>query len=141
MLQLTLIIGLALIVTGADARSKKKHVRHGPQFRAERIEHSLRNLAPNERLIQLCDVTAMQRVRKEQPDFKPDRAIADAITTAVVEHNTVTAPGGALRSGGKWYELSYSCTGAADNMKVEKFSYKIGAAIPEEKWAAYNLWQ
>jgi len=30
MLQLTLIIGLALIVTGADARSKKKHVRHGP---------------------------------------------------------------------------------------------------------------
>jgi hypothetical protein len=106
-----------------------------------RFEHSLRLLAPNERLIQLCDYTAMQRIRKQGRDYRPDRAIADATVQTRVVNNKVDAKGAAFRSRGKWYALSYSCAGSDDHMKILSFNYKIGAEIPQSKWAAYGLWQ
>ena len=48
--------------------------------------------------------------------------------------------GGAFRSRGKWYALTYSCTATPDHMAVA-FHYTIGAEIPETKWAGYGLHQ
>jgi len=45
---------------------------------SNRLDRSLQMLAPEERLEQLCDYTAMARIRKEIKDFKPDRALAGA---------------------------------------------------------------
>jgi hypothetical protein len=106
-----------------------------------RFERSMRRLAPTERLVQLCDYTAMQRIRKENHEYRPDRAVADATAQTRIVKNSVEAKGAAFRSRGKWYGLSYSCTTAPDNMKVLSFSYKIGTEIPESKWASYGLWQ
>ena len=44
--------------------------------RVERFERSLQMLAPEERLEQLCDYTAMTRIRAEKKEFRPDRAVA-----------------------------------------------------------------
>lgn len=121
-------IGLALTaVTAAVADS--------------RIERSLRKLAPRERLVQLCDYTAMKRIRHDNRKFRPDRAVADAVIQTRVTDDSVKAAGAAFRSRGKWYALSYTCKASAETLKVESFSYKIGEEIPESKWASYGLWQ
>ena len=141
MLRLALAILVALGAAQAEARTKKKHARPKAVFSQERFEHSLSKLGPEERLKQICDFAAMEHIRKEQPDYKPDRAVADAIIPAVIAKNTVVAAGGALRSNKKWYALSYNCTTSPDDMKAVAFSYKLGAEIPQEKWDGYGLWE
>jgi len=106
-----------------------------------RFQRSLRMLAPIDRLEQLCDYTAMQRIRKEHKPFRPDRAVAGARSDARIHDHTVVAKGAAFRSRHKWYALSYSCTAAPDHLAVTSFSYTIGPEIPEEKWASYGLWE
>lgn len=106
-----------------------------------RFEKSLQLLAPAERLEQLCDYTAMKQIRKDDRNYRPDRAQAHAITDAHIRQDTIEARGGAFRSRGKWYMLSYSCTASPDRLKVTSFHYKIGAEIPETKWAGYGLWE
>jgi len=106
-----------------------------------RFERSLKMLDPTERLAQLCDYTAMNYIRKDARHFRPDRAVAGARSEPQLRQDTVVAKGGAFRSHGKWYELSYSCTATPDHMKVTSFKYAIGAEIPETKWAGFGLWQ
>ena len=125
-----LAIGLAIIITTQAAAST----------RAERFEHSLEKLSPIERLVQLCDYTAMKKIGQANHAFRPDRAVGDARASTVVAKDTVAAKGAAFRSHGKWYELSYTCTGTPDHMKVLSFDYRVGSEIPEAKWTSYNLW-
>jgi hypothetical protein len=106
-----------------------------------RLDRSLQMLAPAERLEQLCDFTAMARIRKESVAFRPDRAVANATLEPVAVNDTIEARGAAFRSGGKWYALAFACTASPDHMSVLAFDYKIGAEIPEAKWASDNLWQ
>jgi hypothetical protein len=106
-----------------------------------RFEKSLQMLGPDERLEQLCDFTAMAQIRKDARHLRPDRAVANAIADVKVRNDTIEAKGGAFRSRGKWYALSYSCTANPEHLKVVSFTYTIGNEIPQAKWAAYNLWQ
>ncbi len=106
-----------------------------------RFEKSLLRLAPSERLEQLCDYTAMINIRKDARHFRPDRAVANATSGVRHKNHTIVAKGGAFRSRGKWYALSYTCTAEPNHLKVESFSYKIGKEIPQSKWAAYGLWR
>ncbi len=122
-------IGVCLVMTATAATAES------------RIERSLRQLAPRERLVQLCDYTAMKRIRQENRKFRPDRAVADAMTETRIGDDSVHAAGGAFRSRGKWYALSYTCKASAETLKVKSFTYKIGEEIPESKWASYGLWQ
>lgn len=106
-----------------------------------RLDRSLQMLAPAERLEQLCDVTAMARIRKDNGTFRPDRAVANATAEPVTVNDTIEARGAAFRSQGKWYALTFDCTASPDHMTVVTFDYKIGTEIPEAKWASDNLWQ
>jgi hypothetical protein len=106
-----------------------------------RLDRSLQMLAPPERLEQICDFTAMTRIRKDSSEYRPDRAVANATADPQNRDDTIVAKGGAFRSRGKWYALSYVCKGAPDHMSVLTFHYTIGAEIPEAKWASDNLWQ
>jgi len=106
-----------------------------------RLDRSLQMLAPSERLEQICDFTAMTRIRKDSSEYRPDRAVANATADPQNRDDTIVAKGGAFRSRGKWYALSYVCKGAPDHMSVLTFHYTIGMEIPEAKWASDNLWQ
>jgi hypothetical protein len=105
-----------------------------------RFEKSLQMLAPTERLEQLCDFTAMVEIRKDAGNYRPDRALANAMAEPSVTADSIDAKGGAFRSRGKWYALSYSCAATPDHMSVVMFKFTVGPEIPEEKWAAYGLW-
>jgi hypothetical protein len=113
-----------------------------PAVAAEnRFERALLMLAPDERLEQLCDFTAMARIRKDAGHFRPDRAVANATAEPSIRGNTIEAKGGAFRSRRKWYALSFACTATPDHMMVISFHYTIGPEIPAAKWASDNLWQ
>ena len=105
-----------------------------------RVERSLKMLAPEERLEQLCDYTAMTRIRNEQKQFRPDRAVANATAEPKASGNTLDVSGGAFRSRKKWYALSYRCTATPDRMSVVAFHFTIGDEIPEAKWSTYGVW-
>jgi hypothetical protein len=105
------------------------------------VLRSLKRLDPTERLEQLCDYTAMLHIRKEGHHYRPDRAIADAVAVPKLKTDSIEASGGAFRSRGHWYEMSYSCSASPDHMRVLSFNLKIGKEIPESRWAAYGLWQ
>lgn len=107
----------------------------------DRFERSLQMLAPDERLEQLCDYTAMVQIRKDAGNYRPDRAVANATAEPHLARDSIEAKGGAFRSHGKWYVVSYKCTTTPDHLTVTSFQYKIGPEIPEAKWAAYGLWQ
>jgi hypothetical protein len=106
-----------------------------------RFERSLEMLAPAERLEQLCDYTAMTRIRTERKEFRPDRAVANAMAEPRANGDTLEVTGGAFRSKKKWYTLSYRCTSTPDHLKVVAFNYTVGEEIPEAKWASFGLWQ
>ncbi len=106
-----------------------------------RFERSLKMLAPDERLEQLCDYTAMTRIRAESKDLRPDRAVANAMAEPRASGDTLEVTGGAFRSRKKWYALTYRCTATPDHLKVVAFRFTIGEEIPESKWASYGLWQ
>jgi hypothetical protein len=105
-----------------------------------RFERSLKMLAPTERLEQLCDYTAMTRIREQNRDYRPDRAVANAMAEPVTSADTLEVTGGAFRSKKKWYALSYRCTATPDHLKVVDFRFTIGEEIPEAKWASFGLW-
>ena len=106
-----------------------------------KLERTLKLLMPIDRMAQLCDYTAMTRIRKDMPNFRPDRAVANASTEVVIAGDTLEAKGGAFRSRGAWYAVSYTCKTDREHLKVLSFSFQVGKEIPQEKWAGYGLWQ
>jgi len=107
----------------------------------ERFERSLHMLAPAERLEQLCDYTAMTRIRTEKKEFRPDRAVANAMAEPATKGDVLQVTGGAFRSKKKWYSLTYRCEATPDRMRIVAFSYTIGEEIPEAKWVSFGLWE
>jgi hypothetical protein len=106
-----------------------------------RFAASLKKLDPQTRLEQVCDLEAMSRIDRDANPYHPDRAKTDVISHPLHAGDTVTGKGGAFRSKGRWYSFSFTCKGTPDHMKVLSFSYKIGDAIPESKWASLGLWR
>jgi hypothetical protein len=102
---------------------------------------SLKRLAPETRLDQVCDYEAMLRLGRELHGFHLDRAKADVISRPIRTRNSVKATGGAFRSAGRWYVLSYACETTSDQMKVTSFSYQVGTMIPPSDWPKFGLWQ
>jgi len=83
----------------------------------------------------------MAQIRKDDKNYRPDRALANAMGEAQFIRDTIETKVGAFRSRGKWYALTYTCAATPDHMTVISFKYTIGAEIPETKWAAFGLWQ
>jgi len=106
-----------------------------------KLERTLKLLMPTDRMAQLCDYTAMTRIRKDMPKFRPDRAVANASVEIIIAGDTMEAKGGAFRSQGIWYALSYTCKTDREHLKVLSFTFHVGDVIPQEKWAGYGLWQ
>jgi hypothetical protein len=82
----------------------------------------------------------MTRIREQNKDYRPDRAVANAMAEPVTSNDTLEVSGGAFRSKKKWYALSYRCTATPDRMSVVAFHFTIGEPIPESKWSSYGLW-
>jgi hypothetical protein len=101
---------------------------------------SLRKIEPTTRLEQICDLEAMNRIKRET-GMKADRAKSDVISSPHHNNHTLTVNGGAFRADAKWFELSFVCMGSPDHLHVTAFKYKIGKPIPQSKWPSLGLWR
>ena len=106
---------------------------------ASKIERMLKQLDPDARFEQICDLEAMQRIGKDKA-YKPERTIVSALEIPKVADSTMTGSGGAFKSKGQWFQFSFTCRTSPDHMQVQSFSYRIGEPIPEEKWEKHGLW-
>ena len=104
-----------------------------------RVERVLKQLDPDARFEQVCDLEAMKHISKDKT-YRPERSIVGALAAPKVENATMTGTGGAFRSKGKWYQFSFKCETTPDHMRVQAFSLKIGEPIPEETWEKNGLW-
>ena len=71
--------------------------------RSRRAREVLRGLAGGERNLQLCDLEALEQVRRARPEMHPDALAPYAMSAEKVSGNSVEVKGGAFRSRGKWY--------------------------------------
>jgi len=104
-----------------------------------RVERMLRQLDPDARFEQVCDLEAMKRIGKDKT-YRPERSIVAPLETPKVVNGTMSGNGGAFKSKGQWYQFSFKCQTTADHMKVQDFSFQIGEPIPPEKWEPHGLW-
>ncbi len=100
---------------------------------------ALPQLAVDERLVQLCNIEAMEQVRLANLGHVPEAVVAYAMADLKFGGRTLEADGGAFRSGRHWYNLKYKCSAAADYRDVVSFAYEVGEEIPESQWASHNL--
>jgi hypothetical protein len=99
----------------------------------------LKQLDPDARFEQICDLEAMKRIGKDKT-YRPERTIVSALGEPKVADTTMSGTGGAFKSKGQWYQFSFTCQTSPDHMQVQSFSYQIGAPIPAEKWEPNGLW-
>ena len=104
-----------------------------------RVERMLKQLDPDARFEQVCDLEAMQRIGKDKA-YKPERTIVSALAAPRVSDATMTGSGGAFKSKGQWYQFSFTCRTTGDHMQVLSFSYQVGAPVPVEQWEKSGLW-
>ena len=104
-----------------------------------RLEKMLKQLDPEARFKQVCDLEAMKLIGKDKT-YRPERSIVAPLETPKVVNGTMSGNGGAFKSKGQWYQFSFKCQTTADHMKVQDFSFQIGEPIPPEKWEPHGLW-
>lgn len=102
-------------------------------------DKSILSLAPNARVEQRCNARAMGVIGREHHDLRPDELVAYAFADTIIKGETIRAPGAAVRSRGKWYRLSYTCSTKDDGVDIVTFQYKLGAVVPREDWDAHYL--
>lgn len=107
--------------------------------RSRGLRRELARLGEEDRLAQLCDLEAMEQIHAWRADFQPDRLVDYASSDTSLEGAVFTASGGAFRSQRRWYEVSFRCELDPSLQKVVGFAFHVGAAIPREEWASYNL--
>lgn len=106
-----------------------------------RMIRSLKQLDPDDRLMQVCDIKAMSEIGRSSKGMRPDRAMINALSTPRIEGNVVKGDGGAFRSKRLWYRFSFTCAAGPDRLSVVKFTYRLGDAIPRQSWSTLGLWE
>lgn len=99
----------------------------------------LATLGSDERLIQLCNIEAMEQLKHWKAGFVPDHVVAYATADPSMTATAIKAPGAAVHAGGNWYSLSFNCTSKADLQSVAAFDFKLGRPIPREEWEQDSL--
>jgi hypothetical protein len=103
------------------------------------VKRGLKTLASSEKVMQLCNIEALEQIRLAASQFDPDTMVSYAMADPVQTGLMLTAMGGAFRSRRQWYNVSFECVAAPTLDGVTSFSFKLGDAIPESEWDAHYL--
>jgi len=108
-----------------------------PRNRSAR--EGLPRLAPTERMVQLCNLEALEQVAAMRKDIWPEWVTAYAEKELTVSAHTITADGAAFRVGDDWYRLKYRCELSPDNTTVVAFDFLAGDQISAARIEALGL--
>ncbi|MCX5497492.1 DUF930 domain-containing protein [Kaistia dalseonensis] len=108
--------------------------------RSRQAREALPHLAPDERIIQLCNIEALAQIHSaDAARFQPDIVVAYAMAELKLSDHAMEADGGAFRSKRQWYAIGYRCAVTPDLAKVVSFALHIGKPIPRREWASHEL--
>ena len=107
--------------------------------RSREAAQTLSQLAPDDRIEQLCDTEAMDQLHAWRKDIEPDRLIAYAMAQTRLDGTLLQADGAAFRSRRQWYKLKFRCAVTADFAKVASFEFLAGEPVPRNQWSSHNL--
>ncbi len=105
------------------------------------MDRVLKELEPEERAHQVCNLRGIDAVRKGSHLKGVDRVTTTIQKPALFKDNVVIAKDGAVRAKNRWYFLDFTCAVSDDQMKAKSFEFKLGGEIPEAKWEDYGLWK
>lgn len=103
------------------------------------VRRGMTTLASSEKLMQLCNIEALEQIRLAASQYDPDTLVSYAMADPVTSGLMLTAMGGAFRSRRQWYNVSFECVVAPALDGVTAFSFKLGDAIPRSEWEAHYL--
>ena len=114
-------------------RQLKTNARH------RQAREALPSLDVEERILQLCNLEAMEQTAAWNPAYHPSYVVAYARENIRIRDETIVADGAAFLSDGAWYELAYHCAVTPDFTRIAGFDFRVGSSIPREDWEAYAL--
>ena len=103
------------------------------------VKRGLGTLASSEKVMQLCNIEALEQIRLAGSQYDPDTMVSYAMADPVQTGLMLAAMGGAFRSRRQWYNVSFECVAAPGLDGVTSFSFKLGDAIPKDQWDAHFL--
>ncbi len=106
---------------------------------SRQAREALPTLVDAERMVQLCNIEAMEQVHAWRAEFQPDRVVAYAMEDPRASDTLLLADGAAIRIASSWYNLEFRCELAADRKTVVAFEFQLGDPIPEEAWEDHAL--
>lgn len=109
----------------------------GPRSRKAR--EALGTLSGGERNLQLCNLEALEQIRRSRPGSAPDLVAPYAMAPEKVRGSGVEVEGGAFRSKRNWFNIRFRCEVDPAGRAVVAFAFAIGDAIPRDEWQEHNL--
>jgi hypothetical protein len=103
------------------------------------VKRGLATLASSEKVMQLCNIEALEQIRLAASQYVPDTLVSYAMASPIQTGLMLTAMGGAFRSRRLWYGVSFECVAAPTLDGVTSFSFKLGEAIPRDQWEEHFL--
>ena len=103
------------------------------------VRKGLTAFADSERVMQLCNIEALEQIRLAAPQYDPDTMVSYAMAQPIQSGLMLTALAGAFRSRRLWYNVSFECVAAPTLDGVASFAFKLGDAIPESEWEEHYL--
>ena len=107
--------------------------------RSRQARRDLATFADSERVVQLCNLEAMDQVQAWRSDFHPDRLVAYARADPKIAGELIAADGAALRSDGNWYDIRFECQLSPDHAQVVAFRFEVGNPVPRSQWDELGL--
>jgi hypothetical protein len=106
---------------------------------AASIRQQMLSLDLPERIEQRCNARVMGDISRADPALHPDELVAYAFTDIVMQGDVVQAKGAAVRSGNRWFRLSYVCKTTPDGLDIVRLSYDLGKPVPRDQWDDHQL--
>lgn len=107
--------------------------------RSRQARADLETFASDERMVQLCNLEAMDQIRQWRADFQPERVVPYATAEEKITGTTIAAAGAAFRSRKNWYSLKFKCQLAQDGESVIGFEFLVGDPVARDKWDELGL--
>ncbi|MBD9511707.1 MULTISPECIES: DUF930 domain-containing protein [Sinorhizobium/Ensifer group] len=104
-----------------------------------RVKQALINLPVKRRILQLCNLEALEQIRSQRPDTPPEGLVPFGPKGGFISKNRMDASGGAYQSKANWYDVDFKCVVNEEATEVTSFSIAIGDAVPKTSWRERRL--
>ncbi|QRY66069.1 DUF930 domain-containing protein (plasmid) [Ensifer sp. PDNC004] len=104
-----------------------------------RVKQALINLPVKRRILQLCNLEALEQIRSQRPDTPPEGLVPFGPKGGFIAKNRMDASGGAYQNKSNWYDVDFNCVVNEDATEVTSFSIAIGGEVPKAAWKERRL--